>query len=165
MYLRRQTRNRGFSLIELVIVVVIIGILAAIAIPRMTRGATNAGSAALKASLAQMRNAIELYRAEHDGKFPTDNTTLANQLTMFTKVDGTGASAAADSATGVIYGPYLRAVPALPVSTKKGATGVVASAATAAATDGWVYTGTDGNIVAAIPVAEVDQDNVPYSNY
>ena len=61
----RKTRGGGFSLLELVIVVVIIGVISAIAIPRMTRGASNAGATALRANLAVLRNAIEIYRAEH----------------------------------------------------------------------------------------------------
>ncbi len=75
---------RGFSLIELVIVIVIIAGISAIAFPRMTRGADNAGATAFKGSLSALRNAIEIYRAEHEGRFPNEDTTIANQLTMYT---------------------------------------------------------------------------------
>ncbi len=158
-------RHHGFSLIELVIVVVIIGILAAIAIPRMTRGATNAGAAALKASLTQMRNAIELYRIEHGGMFPEDETMIAFQLTLYTNADGTDGGAAPNVASRRIYGPYLRAIPPLPVGTKKGATGFASALAAAGPTHGWVYDMMTGNVTAALPAGEKDQDGVDYNTY
>ena len=52
-------RNAAFSLIDLVIVIVIIGVAAAAAIPQITRGAGNAGAAALKADLTVLRRASE----------------------------------------------------------------------------------------------------------
>ena len=55
----------GFSLIELVTVVLIIVLIAAVAIPRLIRGSRTAGAAALKRDLAALRTAIELYAAEH----------------------------------------------------------------------------------------------------
>src|SRR2546421_7112342 len=66
----RRSRAGGFSLIELVIVVVILGIIAAIALPRMSKGAAGATDTSLKSSLAVMRSAIDLFQAEHAGTFP-----------------------------------------------------------------------------------------------
>ncbi len=134
-----QNRRKGFSLIELVIVVVILGIIGAIAIPRMSRGASGAGESALIADLAALRNAIELYKAEHDGAFPSVAQFEA-QLTTYT--DSTGAAQATPDATH-IYGPYLHAIPTLKVGSNKGANGV--AAATAAGV-GWIYNETTGAI-------------------
>ena len=64
----RRTRRGGFSLLEVVIVVAIIAILAAIGIPRMSRGSKGAGDSALSGDLAVLRNAIDLYAAEHGGR-------------------------------------------------------------------------------------------------
>ena len=50
----------------------IIGVMAAIALPRMSHGARNAGANAPKANLAAIRNAFERYKAEHEGKSPID---------------------------------------------------------------------------------------------
>src|SRR5207302_1986912 len=90
---------------------VIIGIIAAIAIPRMSRGTSGAAESALSADMSTWRHALDLYQAEHDGKYPTDNTTIVAQLTGNTDASGT-----IGSGTNFPYGPYLRAVPTLPRS-------------------------------------------------
>ena len=82
----RRTRRGGFSLLEVVIVVAIIAILAAIGIPRMSRGSKGAGDSALSGDLAVLRNAIDLYAAEHGGALPTSN--IATELTQYTTALG-----------------------------------------------------------------------------
>lgn len=152
--------KQGFSLIELVIVIVIIGVIGAIAIPRMTRGANNAGSSALKANMQVLRNAIELYRAEHDGKFP-EVADFSDQMLMYTDIDGDNPATTPNTGTGVIYGPYLAAIPALPVSDNKGNNGV---AAADAAGVGWLYNETTGVITPNTGLS-TDQDGTLYSTY
>lgn len=149
--------RRGFSLIELVIVVVIIGIIGAIAIPRMSRGATGAADSALAGNLAVLRNAIDLYQTEHGGEYPSA-AEIVDQLTTFT--DDTGADSATKDATH-IFGPYLRAVPTLPVGPKKGASGI---AAADGAGIGWIYTAATGEI-RANTTTEEDARGKLYSAY
>ena len=85
----RKSHRSGFSLLELVIVVVIIGIIAAIAIPRMSRGAAGASDSALSGNLAVIRNAIDMYAAEHSGSFPTvASATLTYYLEYTTNLAG-----------------------------------------------------------------------------
>ncbi|MDX9912141.1 MAG: prepilin-type N-terminal cleavage/methylation domain-containing protein [Phycisphaerales bacterium] len=150
--------RRAFSLLELVIVVVILGIIGAIAIPRMSRGSEGASDSALVANLAVLRNAIELYQAEHEGLLPTA-ADIEAQLTTYTSAAG------ADNATKdttYIYGPYIRTIPPLPVGTNKGSNGI---AAADAAGVGWIYDATTGAITANLPNTELDARGVPYTDY
>lgn len=150
-------RSRAFSMIELVIVVVIIGIIAAIAIPRLSRGSAGAADSAVSANLAVLRKAIELFQAEH-GVLP-DESTIANQLTLFTDESGT---TSATKTGAYIYGPYVRAIPALPVGAKKGKTGIAAADGAAV---GWIYDGTTGKILPNTITTEVDARGIKYTDY
>lgn len=72
-----MNKRSAFSLVELVVVVLIIGILAAVAAPRMFDTAGDARDAATKASLGIVRDSIELYKAQN-GSYPTNaNFTTA----------------------------------------------------------------------------------------
>jgi len=109
---RRMRRVGAFTLVELVIVVTIIGILSAIAVPRLASAAGNANAKALEATLTNVRKAIDIYYAEH-GSFPgylpgtstPDNKSFRWQLTQFS--DRTG-NYRATYGSPFIYGPYLR---------------------------------------------------------
>ena len=62
--------RRGFSLIELIIVVAVLGIMAAIIVPQFQSHSTQAKKAVAKDSLRILRGAIELYTAQHGGVPP-----------------------------------------------------------------------------------------------
>lgn len=158
--MRRSTRARkkGFSLLEVVIVVAIIAILAAIGIPRMSRGSRGANDSAVSGNLAVLRNAIDLYSAEHGGAFPTA-AAIADQLTKYTDIGGT---ASATKTTTAIYGPYLRSIPPLPVGAKKGSTGIDIEDGIGV---GWLYVEASGTIKANTTATEKDETNKLYSDY
>lgn len=67
---RRMNGVRGFSLIELLIVVSLLGILAAIVIPRFSDASTQARAVSVSRQLQILRQTIERYRIVHDGTVP-----------------------------------------------------------------------------------------------
>ncbi len=109
----------GFTLVEMLIVIILLGILAAIIIPQVTVTTDDAKLNALKTDLTSMRNAIELYYVQHDNTYPGQKdiagaapanaaaaaTAFVQQLTRYTAV--TGVVANVKDATHK-YGPYLK---------------------------------------------------------
>ena len=124
-----KTANRGFTLVEILIVVIILGILAAIVIPQFSSASSDARTTNLKTTLANVRNQIEVFKAQHSDTAPA----LAGMWTLMTgQTDTTEGTSAAP--TGTHLGPYLQAAPINPVNSL---TGVSSSAVDVNA--GWYY--------------------------
>ena len=66
-----RSTKRAFTLIEILIVVVILGILAAIVIPQFTDASEEAMTSSVKSQLQTLRSQIELYRVKNGGELPT----------------------------------------------------------------------------------------------
>jgi prepilin-type N-terminal cleavage/methylation domain-containing protein len=149
MRVPRGYKPRAFTLVEILIVVIILGILATIIIGLFQNGTKDAAATSLKDNLRNMRSQLELYVAQH-GRYPA-LATFEQQMTQYT--DGDGNISATKSPT-YCYGPYIIAMPVLPVGVNKGRTTVR-----------WGYEATSGVFKANTPDAEVDQDGIAFNTY
>ena len=108
---RRQSLvGRGFTLVEILVVVIIIGILSAIVIPQFTNASEDARESALRQDLVRMRAQIELYRQHHNNQ----NPTLADFIDQMTTASDAQGNTAAVGTPGYNYGPYLPQIPRNP---------------------------------------------------
>ncbi len=121
----------GFTLVEILIVVIILGILAAIVIPQFSDASTQARESSLRADLRSMRSQVELYSVQHN-----DNLPGADTGTTFVEAM-TGTTNAAGSKTGADFGPYVLKIPTNPFSSL--ATVREGGAAAGAGTEGWRF--------------------------
>jgi prepilin-type N-terminal cleavage/methylation domain-containing protein len=77
----RTTNRKGVTLIELLIVVLILAALSAIAIPRISLSAQNAKQDACDTNIDVINSAIEMYAADNDGSYPTDDADMQTKVT------------------------------------------------------------------------------------
>jgi len=79
--------KKGFTLIEMLLVVLILAVLASIVIPRMAESAADAKAAKCDANRANLISALERYALENDGAYPADQTAfdsvILNSTTYF----------------------------------------------------------------------------------
>lgn len=134
-----MARAAAFSLLELVLVIVILGVVAGIAIPRLSLAGKNAAAAALAGDLATLQSAIDQYEAEHLGNLP-DPGDITDQLVFYSDEAG---QVAPNPGPLHIFGPYLRKVPVLPLGPNAGAKRIDTKAADDV---GWIYVPDSGRI-------------------
>ena len=133
-----RRRRPAFTLIELLIVVVILGIIAAIVIPQFSVATTDAKLSAVQTNLGTMRGQLQLYKFQHNDLWPTEADVVA-QLTGETDISG--------DILGTGFGPYLLSVPDNPfvgLATIEAASGGTIGNDT----HGWFYDQATGSIKA-----------------
>jgi general secretion pathway protein G len=138
-----RTHKSGFTLVEILIVVIILGILAAIVIPQFTNASTNARASSVVSQLQTLRSQIQLFKLQHNDILPNlvgTSPACYNQLMQKTNVTGT-----VDTTATGIYGPYLESIPKNPLNNN---VNVVAAAGSPVATTGWTYDVATGDIKA-----------------
>jgi len=122
-----RNRTSGFTLVEILIVVIILGILAAIVIPQFTNASQDARKNSLTSQLQTIRSQVELYKMQHLDKLPPALTT-ANADGAIVWADMTTKTNADNTTSGdPKFGPYLQAPPLNPLN---GFSGVDVLAAT-----------------------------------
>ncbi len=112
-----RNKKSGFTLIEILIVVIILGILAAIVIPQFTNASQDARRSSTASTVQTLRAQIELYKLQH-------GDTLPDLVTSWAPFTGT------TTYGGKTFGPYMQATPTNQlmnnVSTVKNGTAVAA---------------------------------------
>lgn len=152
--------RKAFTLVEILIVVVILGILAAIVIPQFTNASEEAQVGNIQTQLQTVRSQIELFRVRNNGQSPVlvDATQpftdlLAGVGNTYSLPDGNSIQVAAGA--GATQEPYMRTAPVNPrngLNTVTASTDVINDAAAADAVSagtGWYYDSTSGAFAAA----------------
>jgi general secretion pathway protein G len=140
----KAKRSAGFTLIEILIVVVIMAVLAATIIPQFSSSTNDAKTSTLQFNLHTLRSQIELYKLDHSGAVPSLTGGALPQLTSATDNSGTiGASG-----PNFPHGPYIQgAMPANPFDGKNTVTATAVFPPTATTSDGgWLYFAATGQI-------------------
>jgi general secretion pathway protein G len=185
-------KAKGFTLVEILIVVVILGILAAIVIPQFTGASTEAKESSLKSDLQAIRSQIELFRIQHNAEIlPGETVNASGSIVTITSADevvnalcyrtdknGVPDTTGTGLATTYKYGPYMNKLPENPFSAVDDTVVVVADKSegpsslaigttklAGAGTTGWyfVYEGADkGLFQAADGLKNPDQTEFHY---
>jgi general secretion pathway protein G len=166
-------KKNGFTLVELILVITILGILAALVLPTFQGNVVQAKESAAKSDLMTIRTQIELYKLQHNGippgyadGNPVGETTLVFQITATTTVTG-GISPSTVPSDPFLYGPYLKKIPENPFNKLSSIAYVAAATAFSAAVDGtssgWLYKKETAEIV--INWTGTDKEGVAYYNY
>lgn len=180
---RTAKKQIGFTLVELLIVAIILAILAAIIVPQFADTTNDAQESALRANLAGMRSAMNLYRQQH-GEYPGVNTAVGgtcsgtagtgtagsqqaieDQLTRYSNAAGQTCSL---PDTGFAFGPYLQEdnLPDNPI-TSSGVVAIVTTGNLEMAADGaglgWKFDSSAGKFIAND--TNLDGQGVAYSTY
>ena len=138
-------RRRGFTLVELLVVIVVLAVLAAIVLPKFMDSSARSKESALKSDLKLLRNAVATFQTD-TGKYPSTLGALA--ATSAPAQGLSSAGVATDITAGDWHGPYVQSVPNDPVSgaaltygTTSPNVGKVTSSATGNGLDGTAYSG------------------------
>lgn len=136
--------HRGLTLIELMIVVTILAILAAVVIPRYSSANDDAKSSSLASQLHTVNKALFLYKTDHNDNYPTNAQMITNQwqvLVNKTDIDG--------DVSGSDYGPYFLQPP---MNAFKDSSVVAADNSAA-----WLYDASAGRVQAVVQQSIYDR--------
>jgi len=137
---KRLKNQRGFTLVELLVVVIILAILAAIVVPQLKSSSQDAKVSALDTDLSAMRNSVELFYHQHNSIYPgvvkqhegvahtSTYDAFVKQLTFCSDANGNTDTTCDNTFK---YGPYLKkGVPKNPLPNAAATTDAQASTVT-----------------------------------
>jgi general secretion pathway protein G len=84
----RRDDRRGFTLLEVLLVLAILGVIAAMVVPQLLGRQRKANISAARLSISQLENTLKLYAAEHAGTFPEGSQDALAVLLQPTDEDG-----------------------------------------------------------------------------
>jgi len=136
-------KRNAFTLVELVVVVMILGILAAVAAPKFLGQAQNANEGNMKQSLTIIRDAVEIFASQNNGTLPGDSFVTEIQ-------------------------PLLRSgkIPPSPIASGTPTVKIVSGNFDVSAitgTEHWTYFKGDGSFV--VNSTDTDDNSIPYHDY
>ena len=123
-------KRSAFTLVEILIVVIILGILAAIVIPQFTQASNDARTNALASDLQTVRSQIQLYKVQHLDNLP--GTNISTILTSRSNQSGTIGT----DANLYPLGPYLQA---FPINAFQNSRVVKTTGSAGSGAEGWWY--------------------------
>ena len=138
--------RKGFTLLEIIIVLLILGVLTRIVIPRMTEAKSDDAELFLQSQLVTLRAQLDIYRTQHLDQFPcgdvqkpADSSEFVKRLTNRTN---------ADHSENGIFGPYLVL---FPTNSFNGLSSVRYGSDRGANKAGWCFDRLSGEIYADDP--------------
>lgn len=168
-----MTIHKGFTLVEILIVVIILGILGAMIIPQFSSATESARASMLMDDLRVMRSQMEVFKAQHQGVppgFPNCDTAQApTEATVVTYITQSSTAAGATAAVGTAgypYGPYMREFPTNPFNGKSSMLIIPASGPLPVAPSdlyGWIYQ--PSTMTFKADCLGTDTNGVSYFNY
>jgi len=142
-------KGYGFTLVEILLVVIILGILAAIVVPQYSAASEETKISNLISDVQNVRSQILLYRNQHNGQLPTaSGLSFEDAMTKYTKADGT-LTETQQPGNGV-FGSYLEQMPSNPFISDDKASKVNCGETTSTAdcNSGWFFNTQTGVFIA-----------------
>ncbi len=130
-----RMNRKGFTLVEIMIVVAIIALLAIIAIPNLLRAKISANDALAKTTLRTLSTASETYATANNGKYPEAITDLTEVTPPYINRPYIGETVAGFTYSATTWGPGTYTFTATPVSETSGS--ATFSISTGAIPDDW----------------------------